>query len=312
MIFYKIKFLSFPEIAFAVTTRTDRYKNIITYRKDMLELGISDNNIVITENGKEYLASGKRISLIMPDMHCQMYAIDSEMSYLSSVALSGKFEFERFELESLSECKTIVKETKDAVLIPRLLDLDLEYHDIENTLRKICLLYAKDGSYNKMYALSMTLELIGRLDEIFRKNIIGETKESICVYYSKKTKKYIESHYKEKINVQEIADLLSISPNYLSNIFKQETGQTITEYIASVRLSKARNLLYQGKKSRDAIALEVGLSNARNMNRLFRKYYGMSTHKCLLADKEISLYHKKPWDVKQLKDDIYKKTEDEL
>ena len=311
MVFYKIKFLSFPKIEFAVTARTDQYKNVIQYREDMIEFSVNDNDIEIEEDGKITYWKGKRFSLVMPDMCYKAKAVGSAVSYMSSVALRGTFEYERIECDNLQECRKIAMETKDALLLPRMMNLDLEYNNFENDLRKISLLFPKEGEANKMYALSMVFELIGKLDETFRKSLIGENKESICIYYSKKAKKYIEQNYRNKINIFDISNILGISPNYLSNIFKRETKQTITEYIAYVRLGKARELLYKEKKSYDEVATEVGLSSARNMNRLFQKYYGMSTQKCLLADKEISLYHRKPWEVKQLKDDIYEKTEEE-
>lgn len=42
------------------------------------------------------------------------------------------------------------------------------------------------------------------------------------------------------------------------------------------------------------------------LNRLFHKYYGSSLYACRLTDKEISLYHEKPWEVEKLAEDIYR------
>jgi len=310
MVFYKLKFHSFPQIQFAVASRTTHYKNVISYRKNMIEIGVVSGPVLITENGYTTTRPGKCISVIMPDMNYSTKAMDSSVLYLSSFALSATFDFERYETDNPEEWKKIAQETKQALLLPRYLELDTDYTEFETLIKKICLLYPKEEEGAKMQALSLVFEVLGKLDESFRKNFLGETKESICIYYSKKAKKYIENHYQEKIYIQEIADTLSITPNYLSNIFKQETGQTITEFIALTRLTQARKLLYENDRNPDEIACQVGLSNARNMNRLFFKYFGMSTHKCILADREISLYHEKPWEVEHLTEDIYQQQEE--
>ena len=309
MIFYKVKFLSLPEIKFASSSYTDHFKNVVTNRENMLELGIVDGTTESEDmkTGKISTSTGKRISAIMPDRNFRIYAPPSEHVRITTVAICGSFDYERIECDDPELCKKYAKEDKDCILLPLGLKIDLEYILIENAIRKICLLFPKEGEGNKMHALSVFFEILAMVDEMVRKTLAGETKESICIYYSKKTKKYIDTHYSEKISVAEIAGILQVTQNYLSRIFKEETKQTITEYTARLRLAKARELLYENSSDLNAVAKAVGLSDSRHLNRLFKKYYGTSTHKCILVDREISLYHNKPWETDRLEEDIFDK-----
>lgn len=74
-----------------------------------------------------------------------------------------------------------------------------------------------------------------------------------------------------------------------------------------MRLDRARRLLYEGM-SPDAVAEAVGVSSAEYLNRLFVKHYGVGMNKCLLSDREMTLYHQKPWEVENLERDIWETT----
>ena len=54
---------------------------------------------------------------------------------------------------------------------------------------------------------------------------------------------YIKKHYNEKISVDQIANIISYSPNYLCTIFKKETDTSLTEYINQIRIENAKQLL---------------------------------------------------------------------
>lgn len=304
MIFYRIKFKSFPVIKFACTIKTDKYKNIISYRKNYIEISIG-NNFEINDHGNIYTLPDDCFLLLMPDLDVKTNCIPGKTVYHDTVAIECEFEFERFNVDNPDELKQIVNDSNDMILLPFIMELGNEYPDLERLMKTLISYYLKETSSGKMQVLSLWFEIIAKIDEKFRRKVIGIQNENTGEYYSRKTKRYIENHYYEKITVEKIAELMNITPNYLSKIFKRETGKTITEVITRVRLNRARELVYEGKLNFDEIACKVGICNAKYMNQLFKKYYGVSVHKCYLIDHEISLYHDKPWDVENLKSDIY-------
>ncbi|OCT15131.1 hypothetical protein A8709_13555 [Paenibacillus pectinilyticus] len=92
---------------------------------------------------------------------------------------------------------------------------------------------------------------------------------------TQKIKEVINRRYMEDINTKILSEEVFLTPNYISQIFKQETGDTITEYINKHRIEVAKELL----KSPDLKVLEVsemvGIENPQYFSTLFKKYTGM-------------------------------------
>ena len=205
----------------------------------------------------------------------------------------------------IDRIKQILEENKNELFLPFYMSLEREYNNLERIFKNLITQHLKDTAAGKMQVLSLWCEIVSRIDEAFRKQIMGNENENTGEYYSRKVKKYIETHYQEELNLNILSQMLNITPNYLSRIFKRETGKSITEFVARTRLSYARDLVYEGRFTYDEIAHRVGICNGKYMNKMFKKYYGISVHKCRLTDNEISLYHDKPWEVKYLTKDIY-------
>ena len=87
---------------------------------------------------------------------------------------------------------------------------------------------------------------------------------------------YVDLHYRDRFTLRDMAAALYISPNYLSGLFKKNTGMRLSDYITEVRLEKAREYLMDVHyKVRDVSTL-VGISDPRYFSSVFRKKYGMT------------------------------------
>ena len=73
-----------------------------------------------------------------------------------------------------------------------------------------------------------------------------------------------------------LASELNLSPRYLSDLLKQETGKTAMDLIQIFLVSEAKNLLNEGKLSINEIAYMLGFENPPYFSRLFKKEAGMS------------------------------------
>ncbi len=96
--------------------------------------------------------------------------------------------------------------------------------------------------------------------------------------YIQQTIKYIIQNYQRKISLSELAENVSISPNYLETSFSKFTNFTIGEYISNVRLQMAQRELLISTKSISEVALQVGLGNSQNLIRLFKRKIGITPH----------------------------------
>ena len=306
MILYKIKLNSFPKIKFASSSCTDNYKNIITYRKNMIELSVSSGAIEIEGGTNKYYCPPNSFMIIMPDMDIKTKTADSDKHYSSTAAIECDFEFERIEARDAEEVSKIVKSSENEIILPFFMELGNDYTYIEKLFKTLIIYYLKETPAGRMRVLSICCEIVSWIDEVFRKRFVGKENENTAEYYSRKAQRYIETHYKEKLSVKDIAYMLKISPNYLSAVFRKSTGMALTEFIAKTRLYHARRLVYEGIVDYKKAAEEVGVCNEKYLNKLFNRYYGTSIRKCALTDHGISLYHDKPWEAEELIKDIYK------
>lgn len=89
-------------------------------------------------------------------------------------------------------------------------------------------------------------------------------------------KSYIKAHLSEKINLESLADMVFLSPGYLSLIFKQSTGDTVSHYIISQRIDEAKRLLETTNMKVNQICEKVGIDNVSYFGQQFKMFCGMS------------------------------------
>ena len=87
---------------------------------------------------------------------------------------------------------------------------------------------------------------------------------------------YIDSHFTQQITREEICRIAHMSKSSFSYIFKQLTGQTLTEYINSHRIHLAKQLLEERKKNFTQIGELCGFSSLIYFSRVFKKCTGLS------------------------------------
>lgn len=89
--------------------------------------------------------------------------------------------------------------------------------------------------------------------------------------------RYIEAHYeKEELSLNMVAAHVKFSPNHLSMIFRQQTGQTFIKYLTDFRMNKAKELLRCTGKRSSEISIEVGYKDPHYFSYLFKKTQGMT------------------------------------
>lgn len=87
---------------------------------------------------------------------------------------------------------------------------------------------------------------------------------------------YIDSHYSEDLTLGQIAAEVFVSPPYLSNLFKEKMGLTLTAYIQRLRIEKAKALLLDGQHSISKVAEAVGYRHEKHFMQTFKKLCGMT------------------------------------
>lgn len=89
--------------------------------------------------------------------------------------------------------------------------------------------------------------------------------------------KYIaENFMSEDISLNSVSSSVGMSPSYFSSIFSQEVGQTFVEYLTSIRMERAKELLMCSSKKTSEIGFEVGYKDSHYFSYIFKKTQGCS------------------------------------
>lgn len=91
---------------------------------------------------------------------------------------------------------------------------------------------------------------------------------------SEKTKKihdYVQNNFQRKISLEEISNLINMTPVSFNRFIKKSTGKTFVSFVNNIRISHATKLLLQSDLSVGEIAYKCGFNNLANFNRMFKK-----------------------------------------
>ncbi len=148
---------------------------------------------------------------------------------------------------------------------------------VETLLAKLDTEHKQQLPQGKLYQQIMLIELLllaNRLDFNRPSNKLNELNP---IYHTiHQVVQYIKKNYKSKITLGETAERFFISPYYLSRMFKQVTGLTLTEYLNNTRVKSAQNLLTTTDLAISEVAASVGYETHTHFSRVFKKITGVS------------------------------------
>ncbi len=89
-------------------------------------------------------------------------------------------------------------------------------------------------------------------------------------------KEYLDENYASKITLDMLAERFYINKFYLTRIFKEQFGESVTGYLLQVRITKAKQSLRFTDKPIEEIAHECGMHDANYFSRMFKKVEGVT------------------------------------
>ena len=87
---------------------------------------------------------------------------------------------------------------------------------------------------------------------------------------------HLQTHYAEELSLDDAAEKLSVSKYHFTRVFRRYTGQTFNDYLTSLRIRAAEDLLKQGSIPVSEICALCGYASFSSFNRNFRKLKGCS------------------------------------
>ena len=88
--------------------------------------------------------------------------------------------------------------------------------------------------------------------------------------------RYIHDNYSRDISLNEVAQYIYRSPEYLSRLFKAETGEKFSSYLTSYRLNKAKDMLLHTDMKIYEIAYAVGYTTPSYFSKMYREFVGVA------------------------------------
>lgn len=104
------------------------------------------------------------------------------------------------------------------------------------------------------------------------------TDSAASSYIVKNAVEYIETHYKEKLKLSDVADQVYVSQWHLSKLMNRYLGQSFSDILNGVRINKAKELLKDPALRIGDIADEVGFLDMAHFSRVFKKIVGISAN----------------------------------
>lgn len=139
----------------------------------------------------------------------------------------------------------------------RLGDLMTPEDEIRYQKQAISVDYALDFYRN----LFINLQKAEELNQL--KNVVDRLKD------------YISKNIDQDITREQLAELMNLNPDYLTRLFKKETGQSLKDYILKKKMGMARELLSMTDMSVSEISMRVGFCNFSHFTTTFKKYTGI-------------------------------------
>ena len=173
------------------------------------------------------------------------------------------FDSEIFYMFYVQSCSRIVTFKKD--------------HPIYATL-SYCMgeAYEEYISKDVCYRLPVRAHIYLLIAAILRYYAVSKSELDRMIYHNvmrlRSVIEYITEHYDEKIYIETLADMVAISPDYFTKMFKDSIGKTPIDYINGVRVNHSLRLLAMTDTPINEIADKIGFSNPNYFHKIFKQY----------------------------------------
>jgi two-component system response regulator YesN len=109
-----------------------------------------------------------------------------------------------------------------------------------------------------------------------REKIAGQ-REISHIQFIGKAKSLITKHFTESgFGLEEICEMIGVSPSYFSSTFKKEVGLSFVQYLTAMRMDRAKELLVKTEGKTYEIAQAVGFSEPNYFSFSFKRHVGVS------------------------------------
>jgi len=223
---------------------------------DSLKALLSDEfEVLSAANGKEglrLLKSNSKIALIL---------LDLDMPVMNGVEM-----LERLRKKNSNISVLVITGRSSHECAKRCADLNVQGY--------------VEKPFDSQQLIERMKQLTGRHEKDLHTHLWGEDCESILNTFNPLVAEAIEvvdNEFQSLIGRDDIASMLKVSPEYLSRVFRQETGIHLTRYINERRVHESKKFLIKTKRVNiSEVAVYSGIGDASYFTKIFKKHTGMT------------------------------------
>lgn len=236
----------------------------------------------ISKMNMERLRAAKEMQIRESQPHYNKYPIELEKELIASVQMGDKNQakqiINRFLNEIFSYASGDLEIVKaklyefTAFLSRSAVEAGAPLATLTGVIRKSSLLLLENADFSDI--CRETVEILdGFIDAVYESRGKKNTNEHLY-----KAIQYINAHYFEDLNLDILAQNVFVSSYYLSHLFRREMGVTFSDYLTKVRVSRAKELLMEGRSVED-VSECVGYRDGNYFIKIFKKYVGVTPSK---------------------------------
>ncbi len=209
--------------------------------------------------GKLYRARSRQIAFCPPGIEWNVKRVSREYVQLTVIHFQARFPGGRRYLDAFGF---------QPILIPRA----PVWSKLARIGRELCALYKPKPSGHALKELALLHEFFHAFFPM-RGQTAAVDRDGERVF---KLIAFMRQHYRERITLKVLSQLVFLSPNHLATVFRDYTGRSPIDYLIQLRLEEARQLLQLPERTIAEITEHVGYDDPAYFSRLFRTHIGMS------------------------------------
>jgi AraC family transcriptional regulator of arabinose operon len=144
------------------------------------------------------------------------------------------------------------------------------FNTIQSLFNKIYVTLKAEEHFGKLISSNMLFELL--VECYIMSHNESKNAPPKGAYLAESVKNYIDEHYDEDITINELSELVNVTPQHLCRIFKRHLNLRPFEYLAMKRIKEAKTLLSNTKMTVYDIGLKVGYHDCSYFCAMFKRY----------------------------------------
>jgi len=207
-------------------------------------------------------------------------------------AMELRYEYENRMMDAithgdLSIAESITDSFTDSVFEERSADPLRNLQNYCIIMNTLCRKAAEAGGVHPVFLNELSSDYARRIERLHHINAIPRFMKEVIIGYCRlvqthavksysptvqKAILYLERNLQNELRLSHVAEAISVSAGYLSAVFKKETGRTLTDYINTTRIDRAKHLLRSTDLQIQTIAQDCGFLDLHYFCRVFKSH----------------------------------------